>query len=102
MSSFHALELGGNFPLRIWKGEGGITNDIVNLETAVIGGGRFVMDVVEGAVATGDRVNLGLYPASGAIPRVKGWAVVATPVEGSDTLVRLTATRGNGSLLILR
>ncbi len=100
--SFHALELGGNFPLRIWKGEGGITNDIVNLETAVIGGGRFVMDVVEGAVATGDRVNLGLYPASGAIPRVKGWAVIATPVEGSDTLVRLTATRGNGSLLILR
>ena len=101
-ATFHALELTGDFPLRVWKNGDEIVNDRINVATAANGNGRFVLESVEGTVENGDKVVLGRYPANAELPRVKGCAVAAEPIVGDDDHVTLTATRGLGAMLLLR
>ena len=101
-ANFQSLELTGDFPIRVWKSGDTIANDRVNLATAATGRGRFVLASVEGTVANGDKVVLGRYPANAELPRVKGCTVATEPIDGDSDYVTLTATRGVGSVLLLR
>ena len=101
--SFNALRLDSDFPIRVWKTDGAVVaNDKVNLATAVIGTGRFILVGADEQLAAGDTIAFGTYPANAALPRFKGCAVTAEPIPGDKDRVSLTVTRGLGLMLLLR
>ena len=94
--SFGAVE--GVMPIRVWKTGGVIAaNDKVNLATA---GGAFDFIAMDEALAVGDAVELGLYPANAPLPaNAKHVEYFATEAEGA--FVTLWAKRVKPGMVIL-
>lgn len=101
--SFNALRLDEDFPIRVWKTGGSVVaNDRVNLSTALTGSGRLSLVAVDEVLTSGDTIAVGTYPASAALPKIKGCTVSAEPIPGDDERVTLTVTRGIGLMLLVR
>ena len=93
--SFGAVR--GVMPIRVWKTGGVIAaNDRVNLATA---GGAFDFIAMDEALAVGDAVELGLYPANAPLPaNARHVEYFATEAEGA--FVTLWAKRVKPGMLI--
>ena len=99
--TFGALRLDGDFPVRIWKSGSVVTNDMVNLSSALTGSGSFRFVEMEEPLSAGDKLEIGLYPASAVLPQgVKPFSYSTRPsaVEG---YVKLVAIYKNNGLVIV-
>ena len=86
--SFAALDLVGAMPIRFWRGSSGvITNDMVNLSTALSrsAGGCIKPVKMSGELQPGEILHVGRYPASAGTPEsnfcARKWAPL---VEATD------------------
>ena len=67
--SFGALELTGEFPIRVWRqGNGTVVADRVDLASTLAGTGKIRPKVMSGSLNPGDSFVLGSYPAGAAVP----------------------------------
>lgn len=101
--SFGALRLDGDFPIRIWKSGSVVTNDKVNLSSALSGSGSFRFVESGDPLSAGDMFELGLYPANAVLPQdVKPFSYLAKPsaVEGFVKLV--AAYKNKGFIVIVK
>ena len=99
--AFNNIRFEGTLPIRIWRTDNGLTNDVVNL-TAWEGVGGFEVVCMDGCVpGDGEVLTLGLYPADAPLPPVVGrrWHVVSEPVDA--TTVRLKLVYSIPGLLLL-
>ena len=99
--SFGALRLDGDFPIRIWKSGSVVTNDKVNLSSALSGSGSFRFVESGDPLSAGDKFEIGLYPAHAALPQcVEPFSYSTRPsvVEGR---VKLVATYKNIGFIIV-
>ena len=103
--TFGALDLVGNFPIRVWKENCAVTtNDIVNVGTYVNSRGRLVPTLVgEGSLAVDDVIAIGRIRKNSDLPRcARGWACAATAIDGDDEYDVLSVRKGVGFQVILR
>ena len=101
--SFAALRAESAFPLRVWKTGGEVvSNDKVNLASAIAGNGSFAFVEMDEPLVVGDRFEIGLYPESAALPRdTKTIRYSAEPSE-TEGCVRLMATyQKRGFVIVL-
>ena len=96
--SFGSLRIDANFPVRLWKSAGELTNDVINIAGGVSGGcglAPVFMDGYEPEV--GDTFTLGTYPAEAALPRSAGghaWRIYTEEQEGVTYLMLCYQPRG--------
>ena len=96
--SFGTLRLDANFPVRLWKIEGELTNDVINIAGGVSGGCGLVPKLMGGyAPEIGDTFTLGTYPAEAALPKAAGgssWRIYTVEQEGVTYLMLRCQPRG--------
>ncbi len=97
--NFEALDLAGDFPVRVWKENGVITSDTVNIGQYVNHGGKLIPALLtDGAsFAPGDKVTVGLIDASSPLPATgRGWRckLVDNGLDNDTKTLILSNSRG--------
>jgi hypothetical protein len=97
--NFEALDLAGDFPVRVWKENGVITSDTVNVDQYVNHGGKLVPQLMtDGAsFAPGDKVTVGTIAASSPLPTPgRGWRckLVDNGLDNDTKTLILSNSRG--------
>ena len=92
---FKDMSLEGDFPIRLWRSGGVVTNDFIEFSgvCTATAAGAFVGEPMDGiALAPGDSFTFASYPASSALPvsASKRWRISAVP--GSAGTVNLVLT----------
>jgi len=92
---FKDMSLEGDFPIRLWRSNGVVTNDFIEFSGActATAAGAFVGEPMEGlAIATGDSFTFASYPASSALPvsASKEWRISAVPGSAGNVNLVLT------------
>ena len=99
--SFAALRAESAFPLRVWKTGGAIvSNDKVNLASAIAGSGSFAFVEMDEPLVVGDKFEVGLYPEGAALPATTRTLVFSTEASETEGYVRLMATHMKRGFLI--
>ena len=92
---FNDMSLEGDFPIRLWRSGGVVTNDFIEFSgvcTATTGG-AFVGEPMEGlALSPGDSFTFASYPAASALPvnDSKKWRISAVPGSAGNVNLVLT------------
>lgn len=90
--SFGAIRLDEDFPIRVWKTGGVVTaNDKVNLAAAPAGARSFSLQAMGEALAVGDKIEIGLYPADVEPPKDTRRLRYSVEPAGTEGLVKLMA-----------
>ena len=96
--SFGAIRLDEDFPIRVWKNGGVVTaNDKVNLAAVPAGARSFSLQAMGEALAVGDKIEIGLYPADVEPPkdtRRLRYSVEPAETEGLVKLMAVVSRRG--------
>ncbi len=96
--TFGTLLFETNFPVRLWKGDGVTTNDVINITGGVSGGYGLEPEFMDGyEPQIGDTFNLGAYPANVALPKLKAghkWRLAVEERDGATALILRYLPRG--------
>jgi hypothetical protein len=108
-ANFGALELAGDFPVRVWRDpQGGIlTNDFVNVGTYANNGG-VIHAVLQGEpagtkIGSGTKIRVGTISKASPLPRAeKSWHAIRRPIDGDDANDALFISPSVGLTILLR
>ena len=97
--TFGTLDLAADFTVRVWKENGTLVNDTVNVGQYVNHGGKLVPQLLtDGAsFAPGDRITLGSIDASSPLPTAgRGWRckLVDNGLDNDTKTLILSYSRG--------
>ena len=100
--SFNAVNLAGDFPIRVWKDGGTIVaNDTLNVGSYVNNGGKLVPTGAE--FALGDQIVVGKIAKNAVLPSAApGWIAKIQPLDGDDENDELLLKRGCGLQVLVR
>ena len=101
---FGALDLAGDFPVRVWKANGVITSDTIHVGDYVNHGGKLVPQLMtDGAsFAPGDKITVGSIGADSPLPTTaRGWRckLVDNGLDNDTRTLILSNSRGLQILL---
>ena len=96
--SFGSIRLDEDYPIRVWKNGGVVTaNDKVNLASVPAGERSFSLQAMGEALAVGDKIEIGLYPADVELPkdtRHLRYSAESAETEGCVKLMAVVFKRG--------
>lgn len=104
-ASFGSVAFDGTFPIRVWKQEGVVTGDGLDLASAVSGKGAFeIVPQTAADFEVGDGYDFGTYPANAALPRAKPakWRFEARPTADEDVVALRLVYDPRGLVLMIR
>ena len=103
-ASFGSIRFAGNFPVRVWRRDGALTGDGLDLAAAVSGQGAFEVVCMDGCEPVmGESYEFGRYPANAALPRVRGrWMFTASPSDDPDFVTLRLVHNQKGLMLLFR
>ena len=100
--SFNAVNLAGDFPIRVWKdGSTIVANDTLNVGSYVNNGGKLVPTGAE--FSLGDQIVVGKIAKNAVLPTAApGWIVKIQPLDGDDANDELVLKHGCGLQVLVR
>lgn len=102
---FGTLNLAADFPVRVWKSNGTITADTLNLGNVVNNGGKIMPTKMSDGedFARGDAFELGKIAKGATLPRIGlGWVARTSEIDGDDSNDKLVLRFGAGMQIIMR
>jgi hypothetical protein len=104
-ATFGTLNLAADFPVRVWKSNGTITADTLNLGDVVNNGGKVMPTKMSDGedFARGDAFVLGKIAKGATLPRIGlGWVARTSEIDGDDSNDNLVLRFGAGMQIIVR
>ena len=102
--SFGTLDLASDFPIRVWKGGGVLTNDTLNVGTYLDDGGVLAPTMATDGASfeRGDRFVVGTIAKTSPLPKCPPrWSIKAVG-NGSDDTFNLRLTYGGCTLILVK
>ena len=103
-ATFGALDLQGEFPIRVWNDNGTVTMDALNVGEYVNGGGKLAVYSADGnEIPAGTKIAFGTVGKESPLPKVgRGWRASREAIDGDDANDQLYLSNSFATQIILR